>query len=98
VTRPNGRLSVPVCRASWRRFVPSGCLTYLNKSVITVTVTARRPATGTTGTPNTTRFDGQDVSGSILLDSCGCVEATVAVPSAEGSGTATTACGRGQSR
>ena len=82
----------PVCRASWGRFVPSDRLTYLRGHSVTVTITARRPATGTTGTSHTTQFDGQPVFGNILLDRSGCVEASVIVNAVEGGGTATTAC------
>lgn len=87
----------PACRASWGRFVPSDRLTYLRGHSVTVTITARRPATGTTGTTGTsytTQFDGQPVFGHILLDRAGCIGASVTVDAAEGGGSATTACMR----
>jgi hypothetical protein len=81
----------PTYRVSWGRFVPSNRMLYL-RARGTVTVAARRPATGTHGRPYSTGFDGQAVFGAILLTSPGGVEVTVTVQSSAGSGTATTAC------
>lgn len=71
--------------------MPSDRLSYL-RSDTTITITARRPTTGTTASPFTVLFDGQAAWGDILLTRTGCVEATIDVAAADGSGTATTAC------
>nr|WP_296073283.1 helix-turn-helix domain-containing protein [uncultured Actinoplanes sp.] len=83
----------PGCHASWGRFEPSERLTYL-RGPVRVTITARRPATGTVGEAYATDFDGQAVFGNILLDTTGCVEITVRVEAPDGGGSATTHCVR----
>jgi len=81
----------PTYRVAWGRFVPSERLLYL-RAAATITIVARRPATGTIGNTYSAAFDGQDVYGDILLQERGGVEATVTVECASGGGSATTAC------
>ncbi len=83
----------PSCQVAWGRFVPSSRMTYLNKGA-TVSVTARRPATATTGVPYRVAFDGQAAFGNILRTQRGCVEVTVTIHAASGGGSGTTRCGR----
>ncbi len=82
----------PGCHVAWGRFTPSDRMTFMHSA--TVTITARRPATHTTGMPYTTRFDGQAVFSNILLEQHGCIEITVTVTAPSGGGSATTACMR----
>jgi Protein of unknown function (DUF2690) len=80
----------PRCQAAWGRFTPSAGMAYLHDA--TVTIVASRPATGTTGVPYTTRFDGQAVFGDILVEENGCVLISVIVKAPSGGATATTDC------
>jgi len=81
----------PTHRVAWGRFVPSDRMLYLRADA-TITIVARRPATGTVGNAYSTAFDGQAVYGDILLEEYGGIEATVTVDCAAGGGSATTAC------
>ncbi|WP_250036438.1 helix-turn-helix domain-containing protein [Paractinoplanes maris] len=87
----------PAHQASWGRFVPSDRMLYLRMDA-TITIVARRPATGTVGRPFTATFDGQAVYGDILLVEPGPVEIVVTVESPAGGGSATTACLSGGAR
>ena len=82
----------PHCQAAWGRFLPSGRMTQLEGAVITIT--ARRPATATTGTPYRVTFDEQAAFGNILTTQRGCVQITVTINAADGSGASTTRCER----
>jgi hypothetical protein len=81
----------PTCRVAWGRFTPSDRLTFMRADA-TITITARRPSTGTFGKPYSVHFDGQAAFGNILLEQSGCVEITVTIDSPTGGGSATTAC------
>jgi transcriptional regulator with XRE-family HTH domain len=82
----------PQCQVAWGRFMPSGRMIYFKQA--SIAITARRPATGTTGVPYQTAFDGQAVFGNILTTRHGCVEITVVVRASTGSGSGTTNCRR----
>jgi helix-turn-helix protein len=80
----------PRCRAAWGRFTPSDRLTYLRGA--TVSITAYRPATGTTGVPYSTAFDGQAVFGNILVEKSSCLQINVVVQGSAGAGSGRTLC------
>jgi DNA-binding XRE family transcriptional regulator len=82
----------PRCRVAWGRFEPSGRIAHIKGAIITIT--ARRPATGTTGTAYSVAFDNQAAFGNILLTRPGCVEITVTVRASATRGSATTRCKR----
>jgi hypothetical protein len=75
------------CHATWARFDPAPV-----PGPILVTITARRPATGTEGTASEAVIVGRAVSGPMLGDGAGCVQVTVQVRAAHGGGEATTRC------
>jgi transcriptional regulator with XRE-family HTH domain len=82
----------PKCHAAWGRFEPSGRMMYFKKAI--VTIIAFRPSTGTSGTPYSTQFDGQDAYGNILTTRKGCVDITIIISAPTGSGRRTTWCRR----
>jgi transcriptional regulator with XRE-family HTH domain len=82
----------PRCHAAWGRFVPSARMTRIKEA--TITITAQRPATKTSGTRYRVAFDGQAAFGNILRTQRGCVVVTIVVRASGGGGTGVTHCQR----
>jgi Helix-turn-helix domain len=80
----------PRFHAAWGRFTPSERMDYMKDA--SITITARRPATHTTGTPYTITYDGQAAFGNILISRQGCVEIIITITAPSGGGSATTRC------